>query len=196
MATPTQKPQKKPWLAIVFIFAALVFLLLSFIAKKNSTKTQNSMQKNQHTEEYSDRVNEHLKMTAQRMKQQQDTFNLENERDKLNSNQVFTSSQSTSQSSSGVDFSTDTQWDDMADKLRNRESQHGEISGPADEVQYDLFQKQKEAEYTEAYKEAYSQAFVENARKHGYEIKLTEDFKIKSVRKIIQKKSPSLFEQN
>lgn len=57
-------------------------------------------------------------------------------------------------------------------------------SNPTDLIHSQLFERQQAQQYNEAYKKEYARQFIENARRGGWEIQLTPDYKIQSVRPI------------
>ena len=86
----------------------------------------------------------------------------------------------------------DTKWNELSQRLYPQE---GVDSNSIDQqLQSELLQKQKQKELTAAYKVEYARQFVENARKHGYRIELSSDFRVLSVKKIVVKETPSLFD--
>ncbi len=66
---------------------------------------------------------------------------------------------------------------------------------PEEIVQQRLYEDEQLEKASEAYKQAYAQQFIENARRGGWEVQLGPNFEVLSVKKIKEKRTPSLFNE-
>lgn len=186
---PSQKPNLGRWFSILLFVGAGLFLVLSMLAPAHrdskSTKAQKST-------DYNNKVNEHLKMTAQKIQLQQEENRLETL--KLGSRSlVGIPEQGTIEYDATNSDSVDHQWDELSSRIQSGNATLDDSLTQS--LQNEIFQQQKQNELNEANKEEYARQFVENARRGGYAIELTPapDYKIKSVKKIIPRNEPSLF---
>lgn len=203
MAAPQIKPKSlqeqahsgTKWVGLLFIFAAifLVFMAVTSPSKKNIAHKRNQSL-DPHSSQVQAAVNDHLKMTSLQIEQAEQAAQIENMKLKNSEYRNTTPQDTYSPEAPSVSYEAESHWDDLASKLRRGNSNAGTEWDPADNINYELFQQQKLNEYTASYKKAYAEAFVENARRHGYLIELTEDYRVKSVQKI-KNKVPTIFEE-
>ncbi|MBX3034952.1 MAG: hypothetical protein KF865_13615 [Bdellovibrionaceae bacterium] len=59
-------------------------------------------------------------------------------------------------------------------------------ANPADLIHHQLFEEQNSRQQSAAYRKEYARQFVENARRGGWEIRLDDDYKVISVRRLRQ----------
>ena len=173
---PLAKPSFGRWVGIILLLLAGLVLLFSFAAPNPPQQTK--AQKIFKSEEYNKDVNEHLKLTAQKIQMQQQASQIE---------------------SAKTEISRPGPNDTELSPIRNTDLLD---LNPADEtgvsltetLQEELYQQQKLKESNEFYKKEYARQFVENAKKHGYAIELSSDYRVLSVKKINKKDTPNLFE--
>ena len=198
-------------LPILFLMGAGFFLLLSvFQSDPQSAKgikggvvskdPAGSKGVDVHSEEYSQRVNSHLKMTEQKMRQQEQTMAIENHKARMRnaqSDEIPPEEATVRNPPSGFEtlYAQDEQGSDLPTKIRGAQHAQETSQDPADTIQLALFQEQIARESSEAFKKKYAEAFVEKAKKQGVEIRLSADYRILSVRKFTVKTGPSLFEE-
>lgn len=85
----------------------------------------------------------------------------------------------------GVDHSVDRS-EEIAYRDLGRDRRDVAMYGPQHVIQRDLYEQQQLAHYTEEYQKEYARQFLENARRAGYEVTLSPDYVVLSVRKIRQ----------
>jgi hypothetical protein len=83
----------------------------------------------------------------------------------------------------GVDHSADRN-EETAYKDLQRDQHDLNLTSPQHIVQSQLRENEELAAYSESYRQAYASQFVENARRAGYEVRLSADLVVLSVRKI------------
>lgn len=57
-------------------------------------------------------------------------------------------------------------------------------ANPMDLIHHQIFEEQSQRHMSEAFKREYARQFIENARRGGYEIRLSDDFRVLSVKPI------------
>lgn len=83
----------------------------------------------------------------------------------------------------GIDHSSDRNEETAYRDLR-RDDVVFDPSNPQHVVQSQLREKQEMAAYEEAFRKEYARKFIENARREGYDVRLSADLVVLSVRKI------------
>jgi hypothetical protein len=83
----------------------------------------------------------------------------------------------------GVDHSADRNEETAYRDLRRHEPEFN-LSSPQHIVQNELRERQDQAAYVESYRTEYARQFVENARRAGYDVRLSADLVVLSVRKL------------
>ena len=142
-----------------------------------------------------DLVNQHLWIESKKQDLESEKANLANQ------NLAPQISESTSSSSRGkstlgeVDHSAD-RFEANAFQDLNRYPKQYNFNNPDGIVQKQLFDAQAQSEAEEAARQDYANQFVENARIHGYEVKLGANYVVLSVKPIsqAQQRRPSLFD--
>ncbi|WII70783.1 hypothetical protein QJS83_09955 [Bdellovibrio sp. 22V] len=125
------------------------------------------------SQKYEKSVNRHLMFTNEKMELARQRMEVENAR-LLNTDFNSTSAQRAYTNDNTLDLSTDTRAQELANEL-GRGTRKEEAMSPHDVVQRELFNAQQMAEYTQAYKEEYARQFIENARRGGYKVILSDD---------------------
>ena len=126
------------------------------------------------TAEYQRSVNRHLMMTNERINLEKrraaiDAYDVENRFRAAEKQQNY------APSNRGLDLSTDQRVYEIANDLGRGEKQAQDPSTPSEVVQAELYAIEQSNEYNQAYREEYARQFVENARRGGYRVKLSED---------------------
>lgn len=122
------------------------------------------------SEKFESAVNKHLSLTYDKIENQKKRMALENARVDFHASRP----QKAYENEHKLDLSMDNRAEELAKEL-GRGTRQEEYSSPHDVVQKELFNEQQKQEYTQAYKEEYARQFVENARRGGYKVILSED---------------------
>ena len=171
---------------VLFIGAAgLVFLYLSAGSPKPTQKLQKSAQ-------YEKAVNRHLMMTNDRIQLEQQKMQLESAR-LLDKGAKAKNPQSAYQNENILDLNHDQRALEMARELGRGEREE-RLETPDDVIQREVLNQQQMHEYSEEYKREYARQFVENARRGGYKVILSEDLsRVISVTPIRRQDGMSLY---
>jgi len=174
-----KKKDKSYLLALVLLLLSGFFILLFILpdGKKSESLKPNAA----HSKEYEERVNKHLFKTAQDIELSHEKMQIE-----MNdlANKGIGPQALPKEDVHKLDFSADPRAEALMRELGRGSRESTGPSNADEQVQADLFQEEQSREYSEAYKKEYARQFVENARKAGYLIKLSDDYKVISVRPI------------
>ena len=188
---PSDKPSFGRWIGIGLVVGGLLFLVLSISSPQKNHK-ESSPEKILKSAEYNKRVNEHLKMTAQEISQREQASRLESAKSDPDDFRKLGTTALPGRETDQDEIGADKKWDELAQRLN---PDHGiDENSITQQLQSELLEKQNQRALTTAYKAEYARQFVENARKHGYQIELSSDYRVLSVKKIIKKDTPSLFD--
>ncbi len=66
----------------------------------------------------------------------------------------------------------------------------------SEQIQQEIIDDIKKSAEEEVYQKALAEAIIKKARTQGFDVQVDDNFKIKSVRKIVIKEAPSLFDPN
>lgn len=175
-----EKKDRSLLLALLFFAVAGILVLYAFNEPSRSSvhgipKTTAEKQK------YEDRVNRHLMLTNEKIQLQKQSMVVDNQNLAPEYSRTK-GAEPMDHEVRGVDLSTDTHAADVAAEL-GRAPRSPKAPGTPDEtIQSEIFNEQQEREYSAAYKAEYARQFVQNARKSGWEVKLTSDYKVLSVK--------------
>lgn len=152
--------------------------LLSSNEYKNKSLSSLSQQGKTINQKKAELANENLKITSMKMELEKQRASIDNYKNapKLSDVQEQTSIANLQQDNS---LMGETDLSSM-----HQETEQQQYMEPKYEIMYQVYKKQQEAEYTEAYKAAYAKEFIENARKNGYEVILDSQYRIISAKKI------------
>lgn len=166
-------------LAILLLVAA--FLLLVFgLGNDSHKKFVNGAPAIVKTEKFEKAVNRHLLTTNEQLRMQEQRMILENARSTKDIDASF-QKPTVTHHSYDVDLSHDSRAADIANLMGRGEKQNYAPQDPNDVIQRELFTKEKMDEYSKAYRDEYARQFVENARRGGYKVQLSDDYKVLSV---------------
>jgi hypothetical protein len=179
MGDQKQQKDKSVLLALLFIGAALLLLYFAF-GTAGKKPTAQEITKNKTFEKA---VNKHLLSTSEKIEFDRQKAVIENSQ-YANDFRSGKSGRPAYQPDNNLDLSTDSRSSTIVDDIGRGKKAPSDFQTPDEIVQSDIFNDQQSAEYSQAYKEAYAKQFVENARKGGYNVILTDDFKVKSVQPI------------
>lgn len=139
---------------------------------KKSTKTSASAKTK--TSEYQKNVNRHLMLTNEKMEMERKRMAVENFQtaDRF---QDVKAQKAYRPSQQELDLSTDSRGYEIANEIRRGPKQNSEPTTPDEVVQAELYLREQANQYDAAYREEYARQFVENARRGGYRVKLSDD---------------------
>lgn len=137
-------------------------------------------------------VRKHLHKTSQKIQQQKVQAQLDNltqapRWSEEGATQVYEAS------SHGIEFKSDPRLNELTQTLERNQKPANRVPDPKELIQAQLYERQKWDEYTLAYRQAYAQKFIENARKNGWDIRLNDDYKIVKIRPLKKDQRPQLF---
>jgi hypothetical protein len=173
MSAPKKDEQKERSMLIALILfigaGALIFMSLGSDKKKAAAGAAAKTK----TSEYQRNVNRHLMLTNEKMQMERRRMDVENfqSADRLQDARA----QKAFQPRQNLDLSTDSRGYDIANEIRRGEKPPGEPSTPDEVVQAELYNREQANQYDQAYREEYARQFVENARRGGYKVRLSED---------------------
>ncbi|MNL05062.1 hypothetical protein D3C87_1256430 [compost metagenome] len=173
MSEPKKDEQKERSMLLALILfvgaGALIFMSLGSDNNKNATGASAKTK----TSEYKKNVNRHLMLTNEKMQMERRRMDIENFQtaDRLQDAKA----QKAYQPRHDLDLATDSRGFDIANEIGRGEKQAEEPTTPAEVVQAELYYRQQANQYDEAYREEYARQFIENARRGGYRIKLSDD---------------------
>lgn len=166
-----KQDREKSMLLALFLFlgaGGLVFAYLSGDGGKKAGRPQVIK-----SEKYEQSVNRHLMLTNERMELEKQRMAVENAT-LLNTSISGTRPQRAYTNENKLDLSSDTRAEEMAQELGRVRKQES-VDSPHDIVQKELFNEQQAQQYSQAYREEYARQFIENARRGGYKVQLSED---------------------
>lgn len=174
MSAPENEQKERSMLiALILFIGAGVLIFMSLGSDKEKAKGTGAAAKTK-TSEYQKNVNRHLMLTNEKMEMERKRMAVEN----FQSADRFQDSKEQKAyrpSDQGLDLSTDTRGYDIANEIRRGPKQEGLPSTPDEVVQAELYLREQANQYDEAYREEYARQFVENARRGGYRVKLSDD---------------------
>lgn len=170
-----QKNERSLLLALLLLTGAVV-LIFSYIATddKNLKEHVSGTEPVFKSDKYEKSVNRHLMLTNEKMKLEHQRAKLESAR-LLNNDFNKSSAQQPFMNENKLDLSSENRAAEVAKEIGRDRDRKEEVISPDDIVQKDLFNEQQMQEYTQAYRAEYARQFVENARRGGYNVILSED---------------------
>lgn len=168
----------------VALIAAAGFLLFLGLKGGGSSKSPKNLAKD---EKVQSNVNEHLRKTAEKIemaKRQQAirSWQLVNDYNSSVSEQAYVPP------SEGANLQeTDSAHEVAKDLGRSYDESQTGSGNASDLIHQQLFEAQINQQADKAYKDAYAKQFIENARRAGWDVKLDDNFKVISVKKIERK---------
>ena len=180
---PTHQPEEKRdnsmLLAILLLLGAGGLIVFSLMPDSKSSQSSTVI----YSKKYEDKVNRYLMLTNQKMELQKQRMMVEN--NALAPDYEDTKgSRPYQNSNSGVDLSGDSHASDVARELGRDDREANIPQTPHEMIQTEIFNARQQQEYSQAYKQEYARQFVENAANHGWDVKLSDDFKVLSVKPI------------
>ncbi len=169
----------------LLLFLGAAGLVFAYLSGEESTPRKVAP-RSVKSERYEKSVNRHLMITNERIEMARQRMQIEAQ--VLSSEFSSTRPQQAYENPNRLDLSQDTRAQEIAEEL-GRGAHRQEGLSPHDVVQRELFNADQLQEYTQAYKEEYARQFVENARRGGYKVILSED--LSRVIKVIPIRNPS-----
>jgi len=173
MSAPKKDEQKERSMLLALILfigaGSLIFMSLGSDKKKAGSGAAAQTK----TSEYQKNVNRHLMLTNEKMQMERRRMDVENfqSADRLQDAHA----QKAFQPRHELDLTTDSRGFDIANEIRRGEKQPGEPSTPDEVVQAELYNREQANQYDQAYREEYARQFIENARRGGYKVRLSDD---------------------
>lgn len=166
---------------VLFIGAAAVFLYLGLQPTKSKLSKEAMDVKVQRT------VNDHLRKTAEEIELQKRQMSIRNWQ-LANDYRKSIGEKAYTVPKEGAELQEEKFANDVARDL-GRDGSLSKISqNPMDMIHHQLFEAQAMRQHDEAYRKEYARQFVENARRGGWEVKLSDDYRVLSTKRI---RSPS-----
>jgi hypothetical protein len=134
-----------------------------------------------YSKKYEEKVNRYLMLTNEKMELQKQRMMVENhalapDYEDTRGGQPYQNS------SSGVDLSGDGHAEDVARELGREGHEASTPQTPHEMIQTEIFNARQAQEYSQAYKKEYARQFIENAAKNGWDVRLSDDFRVLSVK--------------
>lgn len=170
---PKEKHRDQSKVLVLLLFVGAAVLAISSLESSTTPKAKqgHAVPARLKTDESS--VNSHLMFTNDKIEFQRKSIEVENAR-ALNEAFKRKFEQSAYVNPNKLDLSSEDHAAIIAEVLGRGEKKQ-DIQTPEDIVQQEIYMAEQAAEYNQAYREEYARQFVENARKGGYKIILSED---------------------
>lgn len=177
----SQKPQEekeRPWLALLLLLFAGVLLFLGIRDDRKSKKDATSLAR---TEQIQEKVDQHMQLTAERLNLQRARMQIENSRlakdySQSKEQRPYVAPQE------GSELVQEQASEAVAQDLGRNQMLRVMPANPADLINHQLFEQERAKASNEAYRREYARQFIENARRGGWDVKLSEDYRVISVR--------------
>lgn len=184
------QPQKKDntMLLALLLFIGAGGLLFAYLGEEDQPQQRGPSAAVQ-SAQFEKSVNRHLMFTNENIEQRKQRMAVENAQ-LLNKDFNSTKPQAAYVPESRLDLSMDNRAADIAEEMGRGNRARTDFS-PHDTVQRELYQADRDEEYSQAYREEYARQFIENARRGGYKVILSEDLtKVISVTPLKQAPMP------
>lgn len=183
--------KKKLFLSLLLLVSSVALFWFA-LKEDNAADSDNDLISLQQND---DSVNNHLRKTARKIEVEKMKARVE-AISQLKNNSEPSNFRNQQDSRLKEDFSADPRVDELAEALGKKSKTPSEPKDPGELVQARLYDQQKWNEYTLAYRQAYADKFIENARRNGWIIKLNDDYKIISAKPVKKDLRPQLFPAN
>ncbi len=158
--------------------AALLLLIANLIPDDSRTNTNAALDQ----KEIDLKVNRNLFMTNKSKELEQEKRKVELDSLPKVGEQIFPINKLENKES--IDFSNDRNEETAVDDLDRYPKNYQLYDSPHFNTQQELTTRDQIMNEKEKYKHEYARQFIENARQSGYEVKLSEDFVVLSVKRI------------
>lgn len=173
------------WLPVAILAVAAVVLYVGLTDKGSPKEAPSARSK--HAQ---DVVNRHLERTAEQLEMQRTRMKIENS--KLTMDYYHAEpDRAYVPPAEGTELKADTRSENVAEDL-GLERRRQLAADPMSAIHQQLFEEQRDRERSDAYKKEYARQFIENARRGGYEVQLSDDYRVLSVKPI--RRAPSRYE--
>lgn len=180
----SQEEKDKSYLLALLLFIGAGFLIFSYLGQGKTPKGS-SLSVNQ-KKLIEENVNKHLMHTNDAISLQQQRMAVENAKLLYETQQNRKPRREAYSNDHSFDLSYETRAHDVARDLgRDQQNKLADSYSPHDIVQKEMYDQIENQKQEQAYREEYARQFVENARRGGYDIQLTDDLsRVKSVKEI------------
>ncbi|XGC81038.1 hypothetical protein ACES2L_00905 [Bdellovibrio bacteriovorus] len=186
-----QEKKETPMLLALLLFIGAAGLIFAYLGSEDS-KPVRAVDTTVKSEKYEKAVNKHLMFTNEKMELERQRMAVENAK-LLNSDFNSTTPKQAYTNDSKLDLTVENRAAEVANEL-GRGLKEEQAMTPDEIVQRELFNQQQNQEYSRAYKEEYARQFIENARRGGYKVILSDDLsRVISVQPLRSRQSMELF---
>lgn len=192
MQKSVEKKRDLSWLFLLLLILGVLILLFS--------KSEDSGHASGTTDSYSQMspaqksklVNKHLKETAISLEKERLQRKLEVSREL----QKYSNSpqQLGYEAQQGLSFDSDPNMLALTEELNRSQALNDHSLTPEQLIQRKLYENEQLQKEDEAYREAYAEEFIENARRAGWDIKLGPNLEVISVQKIQPRQPSNIFD--
>lgn len=171
---PADKKDNSSKIALAFFAAAGLLFFVYFLSPTEKSGPSRKIQSTLKSQKYEATVNRHLQGTNNRMEIDRQRAEVENALSIERAYQQGRTHKSAPEAGGGYDLSYDTVGEDTAralGRVRNSEV----IQSPNHEIQNEIYNQQKLQALEEAERLEYARQFVENARRGGWDVRLSPD---------------------
>lgn len=167
------KKRDQPKFLILLLFIGAAILTVSYFDASDTSKVDEKKPSSALKQVTDTSVNSHLMYTNDKIELQRKALEFENART-LNKAFKKNSEHSAYVNPNKLDLSSEDHSTSIAEALGRGEKRQ-ETQSPEDIVQQEIYMAEQAAEFNQAYREEYARQFVENARRGGYKVILSED---------------------
>lgn len=179
--------QDKGWIFLVLL--VIGFLLIFWEQDPSQQKAAQEQKANVDNQKKMSLVNRHLKETALQL--EQDRIKRASEASKVIERYKTSEEQSTYESQNDLSFESDFNMQKLTQDLNRSQELSDDQLTPEQIVQSQLLDRQIMDKEDQAYREEYARQFVENAKAAGWDIVLSPDLEVISVKKRKPKRVPT-----
>lgn len=175
---------RKNRLLILLLLASSTILMIFAVGEDISSESIEKSPIDPHSQIVEEKMNRHLKLTAQKielekLRAQIATGNLPKVGEKLFKDSGFPKGEDY-----GVQMNSDPNEDRTYRDLNRHPKDFGLVKTADSVIKEEKAQEEMLARQLEAERREYARQFIENARRAGYELKVSDDFVVTGVRKI------------
>ncbi|UOF00226.1 hypothetical protein [Bdellovibrio reynosensis] len=187
-----QEKKETPMLLALLLFIGAAGLIFAYLGSEDS-KPAKVIETTVKSEKYEKAVNKHLMFTNEKMELERQRMQVENAK-LLNSDFNATTPKQAYTNDAKLDLTVENRAAEIANELGRGGQKEEQAMTPDEVVQKELFNQQQSHEYSRAYKEEYARQFIENARRGGYKVILSDDLsRVISVQPLRSRQSMELF---
>jgi hypothetical protein len=181
----------KSMLLALLLFLGAAGLIFAYLGQSPTDQPKSNIVK---SAAYEKTVNRHLMSTNDRINFEQQKAQLEAAK-LLGKGAKALNPQDAYQNDNSLDLNHDHNAQDIANELGRGERKAASFESPDDVIQSEVMNQQQMREYSDEYKREYARQFIENARRGGYKLVLSDDFsRVISVTPIKKQNGLNLFE--